>query len=451
VAKVLYGKEGFLFLAGDNNGVIDQHTGKKMLSKKQISSWVKTILQRTSLMADQECLFAMQIVPDKHSIYPDNLPIKTISDHKKNARTLEREIRPILGENLMVAADALDECKSQYLVFHKIDTHWNDRGAYAGYCQFMDWLKGKVPDVKAMAAPKYETKWFGGDLGAMLDLKLSSEAEVLIENTDYKEVFNNRVPVTGKIQVFENSNADNDLSLLIFGGSSTVNFLKFVRFSFKRVVFSWSGNFDRDLINLEKPDVVLNQIRERFLIRSANDATGINATEAAFIKGFKTGYYRNLWVGGITLRNILINCLSKIGQAENVAYAGDLKAISFLMGIAPLFEYAKSLGVQADNIAQIKDDIGERLGNLLDEIKTSEYYSDETLANNIKSLDKQPAYLDRDPVINYLFYGWLFDYTLTADFLGVEYLEKYQDVKSAGMHPLWHYERHGKLEGRSIH
>jgi alginate O-acetyltransferase complex protein AlgJ len=447
LAEVLFGSDGYLFLAGDNNAAIDQHTGKRPITKKQLAEWVDTTTAREKYFEALNIPYYMQIVPDKHSVYSEYLPVNIIKDSKSNASNVIAALTPVISEHLMFAKADLIAAKAGDQVYHKIDTHWTDKGAYIGYLQLVECLRGRFPALSVLETPEYKTKWFGGDLGSMQKLKVSSEAEVLVEHAGYLEVFNNRVPVTGKIQVYENKFADNDLVLLIFGGSSTVNFLKFITFSFKRVVFCWSGVLDYKLVDYYSPDVVLNQIRERFLIRPADDIVGINPSEAAFIKGFSIEPKRNLGFGVQEYSKLFIQCLAKISVKENNAYVKDLKALSKKMGLLPLFYYASSINMNNVEYEDAFLDLYSRLVDISTEISKSDVFDVESVGlavNKLKLPLHDCIYMD------YLIYGHLLDYKSSLLFDGKLYLSQYADVDEAGMNPLWHYERHGKGEGRAL-
>lgn len=209
-------------------------------------------------------------------------------------------------------------------------------------------------------------------------------------------------------------------------------------------------NFDFDLIKQLNPDIVLNQIRERFLVRPANDILGINPTEAAFIKGFKSGYDRKLWLGDYSLKTLLLNCMCKIGHAENYAYSEPFKLLIESIGLVPLLDYSLSLKVNESNFDDVKRDILSRFNNLINEIASSELFCEKYVKKKLLALKRQPAVFDDVIVLNYLFYGRLFGYRSSRNFCGKKYWDAHNDVKDSGMHPVWHYERHGRLENRQL-
>lgn len=449
MADVIFGKNGYLFLAGDNNAVVDQHIGKRSITKKQLQKWECTAKSRYDFFSSINIPFVMQIVPDKHAAYSEYLPFETLPTKKKNVTKVIDLIEGVVPSLAYYPLQVIEENKAKGLLFHRLDTHWTDKGAYVVYRDFMNRIEEYFKDasLNIIDNPKFEVKWFGGDLGAMLDLKMSSQAEIYLdEKASAKEIFNNRVQVTGKISIHENSVVDNDLTILIFGGSSTVNFIKFIKESFNKTIFCWSQNIDYDLVKDIKPNIVLNQTRERFLIRPADDFVGINTTEAAFIKGFDLTSPRKLWIDGRDIETILINSLTKISHPDNKAYVEGLANVSKLIGIFPLFNYAMGLNVNSDNLNANKTLIINKYRSICHEINESSEFDIEYVEQEIQTLGL--SVLAKSSITNYLIYGRLFGYRSSKKFDGDVYLKTYPDVVSAGVCPLLHYIRYGKREGR---
>jgi hypothetical protein len=201
------------------------------------------------------------------------------------------------------------------------------------------------------------------------------------------------------------------------------------------------------LVEYYSPDVVVNQIRERFLIRPANDVVGINPSEAAFIKGFSIDPSLSLGLGKQKYSELFIQCLAKLSVKENKVYVQDLKALSKKIGLLPLFYYADSINTSNLNYDNVYSDLHTRLGEICNEISSSDFFDTKFVDIEIKSRKLSfhgCVYLD------YLMFGQLFDFKSHPLFDGKQYLTRYTDVEEAGMNPLWHYERHGKTEGRTL-
>jgi len=55
-----------------------------------------------------------------------------------------------------------------------------------------------------------------------------------------------------------------------------------------------------------------------------------------------------------------------------------------------------------------------------------------------------------NPLIHYMYYGYIENKFPSTDFDGEYYLNKYRDVKSSGMNPLVHYSLYGVNEGKKM-
>src|SRR5204863_7452093 len=72
--KVLRGRDGWLFLAGDTNDVLGQHTGELRLEAEQLERWRLVVEQRKRMVEEMGAHYVFGVAPDTHAIYPDKLP-----------------------------------------------------------------------------------------------------------------------------------------------------------------------------------------------------------------------------------------------------------------------------------------------------------------------------------------------------------------------------------------
>ncbi len=204
-------------------------------------------------------------------------------------------------------------------VYFKTDSHWTDQGAYIAYLDLMKIIKNDLPNISILKDPLFHPGAIQGDLARLSGVEDDEATEVFDEASSVKTIFNNKVKNTGRIKIFTNSTAKNDNTILIFGSSSTLYTLKFLTHDFKNVIFYWSGIFDYAAINHYKPDLIINQIRERHLIRPADDIVGLTTTEMAFVKSF-SAIGEAISPISFNKKSTLLNCLAKAGNKSNQAY-----------------------------------------------------------------------------------------------------------------------------------
>ncbi|NNE37977.1 MAG: hypothetical protein HKN08_06700 [Gammaproteobacteria bacterium] len=152
---------------------------------------------------------------------------------------------------------------------------------------------------------------------------------------------------------FHNPDAENNLKIMVFGSSSTLNTIKFLNHDFKKIIFYWSGNFDFSAIDEFKPDILINQIRERHLIRPADDTVGFTTTEMAFVKS----YYKigdNISPIPFNQRSTIANCLAKIGNKSNQTYQKHLKKLCEKLGVGPIYKFALNINRKKYSFKKIR-------------------------------------------------------------------------------------------------
>lgn len=268
-AKVIQGSQGHLFLANDTNDSISQFIGKTLISEFEIEKWGRYFdaLNSWSMRSDKP--FTFMIAPAKEYIYPEHYhekkasvtPIEQFSVHfSKKANLLNPEV---------------ELAKDKEFAYFKTDSHWNDYGASvaaAAFCRRAGFVYSP-PDVE------YVVKQFAGDLGSKF-IPAKTEIALIVSNTDKltkHRTFDNGVANRGNVLVYENPNAANKKSIMIFGDSFSLYLANCLSHSFSRVVRFVSGaDIDWRAVEAERPDHLLIELTSRFLIRAPSSGFSIS-------------------------------------------------------------------------------------------------------------------------------------------------------------------------------
>jgi alginate O-acetyltransferase complex protein AlgJ len=157
--------------------------------------------------------------------------------------------------------------------YYQTDTHWNQFGAHAAYLLITDELAERGVEVPTVAAD--DVRWVAetalGDLGRKLRPQRggrSVRAELRAHTS--RLVFDNRISNHGRKMVFE-SDDDDRPDCVAFGESYANHLLLFLKESFRRLTFVHTSMVDRDLLERERPEVVLTLPLERFMIEVPDD------------------------------------------------------------------------------------------------------------------------------------------------------------------------------------
>jgi len=271
--KVLEGREGWLFLRNDSNDVLGQHTGNVSLDPGERRQWEQMLRKRAAVVEGAGATWLLAVVPDKESVYPEYLP----PDIHPAARRPVHDILEIAeGANIpaLYLLEAIEAGKSGPAPYPKTDTHWTYRGAYLGYRAICENLRERGVEMDALDERDFswEEDSFEGDLGSKLDPPRESRRP-LPTMTEVKAslVFDNEVPNHGRVKIFEQEFL-NGPSCVVFGESFAEGLLIFLRESFRRLVFVHTSMVIPEVLDRERPDVVLSIPIERFLVRLPDDS-----------------------------------------------------------------------------------------------------------------------------------------------------------------------------------
>jgi hypothetical protein len=162
-------------------------------------------------------------------------------------------------------------------LYSRTDTHWNQRGAYIAYLSLCKQLGHG--NITLPVVDQVNVNWLEGpapgDLGGKMTPPVVGRAVVAdLAHQSGLLVFDNGVHNHGRVMIFDN-NAGPDHSCVAFGESFTNHLLLFLKESFRRLVFVHSSMLISEIVERERPDVVLSLPVERFLVQVPSDQDGL--------------------------------------------------------------------------------------------------------------------------------------------------------------------------------
>jgi hypothetical protein len=272
--KLLSGRNGRLFLAHDTYGVILQHSGKLTLSDHQVEAWRALLHERADRLEENGCEYLMAVAPNAHSVYPEDLPSAVSAvGNRPIHRLLSSVAQNGSSELFLYLANELLERKCEREVFPRTETHWNEFGAFVAYSAIAQTLRRRGVALRVLGDDDvqfYDVQGVG-DLGLKRRWpRTSSHVFAHLRHPTAELVEDNLVDGTGNLLVTESPVAAPS-TCVICGDSYTVSMLPFFAESFGRVVFARTPALDLDLIERERPSVVVTVISERFLIGDPPD------------------------------------------------------------------------------------------------------------------------------------------------------------------------------------
>ncbi len=285
-SKVMAGKEHWLFLAQDGafRNVIEDARSPEDLPAASVDLLASELEHRRQWLEERGIRYLVILAPNKNSVYPEMLPEALRPVRPKSHREqFVDAVRTQTHVEIVDVTPALLEEKKQHKVFYMTDSHWNAYGAYAAYRLIMGPIVREFPAVKPLPREQFRVEqyaWMAGDLAFMMGLSdYLKEDRVLFFNKEWYKA--RGASYDGPIdphffEVPQYSFTENAKlpTAVIFHDSFWWELLPFMAESFSKALYVWLKPqsevelrfFDKALIEREKPDMVIEEFTERYII-----------------------------------------------------------------------------------------------------------------------------------------------------------------------------------------
>ncbi|HEU4736968.1 MAG TPA: hypothetical protein VFS48_08100 [Solirubrobacterales bacterium] len=277
-AKVLAGRDGWLFLREDTNDVLGQHMGQVAFGKEDRDAWQRLLENRMATVERVGAVWECLVAPDKEAVYPEHLPGEIVPAERRPIHDFLK-VAETVGAPVTYLLDDLVAAKSEAELYFKNDTHWNQRGAFVAYRVLAHKLAERGVEVDLL--DEAEISWVelikSGDLGEKCYPQPIRSRSIRALLADQRAVlrFDNEVRNHGRVIVFERPGDDDRPSCVVFGESFVDNLMLFLRETFGRLVFVHTSMLVEEIVRHEQPDVVLTVPVERFLMKVPDDRDGL--------------------------------------------------------------------------------------------------------------------------------------------------------------------------------
>lgn len=300
VGDVGIGADGWLFLAGGSNHVLEMYLEPEDRHLAVCRQWHGIIARRIREMAGLGARYLHVMVPEKLTILGDRLgwPI----DHRRSRGASLNTTAPAgLRPHLVDLVSAFRTSGDPERLYLKTDSHWSRHGAFAAY-------EAICARLGAVARPELKDR--PSDCGTLvLDLggklpqppaetvafaRFRQEAQLVSDAglVRYKRAHgleNEGALHVGSHVEFRNDRAPNSQRILIFGDSFCEYrdhlLTALLAETFRHTTFVWSTSLDPGLCARQRPDLVLGVMTERFMARRPDDRFDLEAHTRAVLEG----------------------------------------------------------------------------------------------------------------------------------------------------------------------
>jgi hypothetical protein len=286
VANVMIGRDGWLFWLGEDARSLDRHyRGTRRVPDFEAEAYVAEVKRRHEYLRSRGIAYLPIIVPEKFTIYPEYLPSWVAPGRNPTllARTMDRlaedgsvpyvDLRPVLRET-----------KGGERLYYLTDSHWNLAGAGVAYVAIMHAVQALLPGRLATVAPPVRPPYiaghdvYWGDLARAIGIPFRfTEPDYLpldavTSNPRRAGLLARPIAMRGLMTIYEHPNAD--LPRLVMNRDSmAVALIPLLSENFHRSVYVQSTALARETIEREHPDIVIDEIVERGMIKIAQSPT----------------------------------------------------------------------------------------------------------------------------------------------------------------------------------
>ena len=275
--EVLFGKDGWLYYVG--TGIVDELRGGRPFSQADLDSWAKLLVRRRDWLEARGVPYVFFFAPNTASIYPEYLPDYVVPTKKKRRlEQLTEYLRTHTDLDFLDLTPSLLDAKARDAIYYRTDSHWNLLGGLVAYEKLSDWMKARFPEWRVFGAEEFDrvqVKGWHGHLCYMVgDPDHTAETRLELLPKSPTRVLTDGIPLpndetydawTVRPLVVRDS-ADGEIDrAVIFRDSQMSAPAQFLSRHFRRTVMVWTNVFDPEVIDKERPRVVIQEMVERSL------------------------------------------------------------------------------------------------------------------------------------------------------------------------------------------
>ncbi|MGE8128202.1 alginate O-acetyltransferase AlgX-related protein [Methylobacterium sp. NPDC080182] len=300
------GQDGWLFLKTGTNDVLGQYE-RPGETTELIWQWRSLVTTRERRLRAQGILYRHVVAPEKLMIYDHRLDGLTIRPGASPAYRLLHSEPPagrFPGPVGLYAAwrrrkrwrqtciDLVTPMRAQRDaadLYCRTDTHWSADGCYLAYAEICRAL-GAEPRQDLRERPSFETD-HDGDLGSAFDPPRRARSRTVLMQQDAVRTYGSPIVEArekagllhtlhvGAHVIYGNTEATDPRRLVLFGDSFShvMPYMLTIMLAetFREVHFVWSTSLDWPYIERVRPDIVLTEVAERFMVQLPDDTFSV--------------------------------------------------------------------------------------------------------------------------------------------------------------------------------
>ena len=271
-SEIVAGPAHWLYTTRDD--AVGVFRGADPLSPRELELWKTILAERRAWCAQRHIAYVFAIAPNKETIYPERFPPRFDVVGPTRREQLVAYVARNSDFPLLDLTDAMRAAKRACApepVYFPLGTHWNERGAPYAYEALMARVHELVPAVAPRALAEF--RYFPTDLQDdswagrlyMEDLLVQRNFECDFEPRHFSRAYWEDIRVRKVVDVTTDIPGSQLPRAVVFHDSMGEKLRPLLAEHFSHCAFRWVSNFDTDVIEAERPDVVIQVFVERAL------------------------------------------------------------------------------------------------------------------------------------------------------------------------------------------
>lgn len=279
--EVIVGRDGWLFYSGGS--MLENCTREAAWTEQELRDWRRLLETRRDWLRARGIKYLFVAPPDKHTVYPEHLPTWIeINAKPTKIQQLVQYMKAHSTVETLDLSETLINAKRIRVDYLKTDTHWNRFGGFIAYRALVEALAGQIPGLEPLALDTYDWKpspakpgdlfIMMGSTGSYTETEAVQPVPLPSPNLVYEPARFRPHPGPPETRSCFTLNEKASGKALVFHDSFACSWYAFLERQFREVIYVWQYDWDRPLIEREKPDVVIDEILERFFnVQDPND------------------------------------------------------------------------------------------------------------------------------------------------------------------------------------
>lgn len=271
--KLILGKEGWLFNVGKE---LNCYLEKTKLTNAELELFLNEFVKRHNVLSEQGIKMYLVINPTKFSVYPEYLPDFI---QRKGEAGITKQLVDYLHENSAVSIinprNELLKLKNEHQLFYKGDNHWNNIGGFYAAKHIVNTIDSN--SGLELSDFCLDTLSYKGNLANMTgvpDEFVDDKINLSLCKGDAKKNFRFKHKVVPgfpypwdyqKSYKSQNKELGNILVIRDSFGSALIPYIKNSFYHSTFIFDSWNYAFNYDIIEKEKPDIVVYMMLESLI------------------------------------------------------------------------------------------------------------------------------------------------------------------------------------------